>query len=83
MLDSMLVREYSDVAELEAYFLQALYWSVGGVLLEDGRVKFDQQVKQMASLNQVGDEAGPGMFILIHQQCVLALRRSVQNLAWV
>ncbi|KAL5017096.1 hypothetical protein ScPMuIL_006685 [Solemya velum] len=62
MLDAMLVKEYSDVAELEAYFLQALYWSIGGVLLEDGRVKFDAQVKQMASLNLVSDEkeAGPG-----------------------
>ena len=36
--------------ELEAYFLQALYWSVGAVLLEEGRVKFDLMCKRLSNL---------------------------------
>ncbi|PVD32839.1 hypothetical protein C0Q70_08286 [Pomacea canaliculata] len=63
MLNALLTRELSEPAELEAYFLQALYWSVGGALLEDGRVKFDTYVKYLASANMVQDEnamAGPG-----------------------
>ncbi|XP_064612357.1 LOW QUALITY PROTEIN: dynein axonemal heavy chain 10-like [Liolophura sinensis] len=63
MLDAQLVREVTDSAELEAYFIQALTWSIGGALLEDGRVKFDTQVKYLASLPPVTEEdklAGPG-----------------------
>lgn len=65
MLDAQLVREVTDSAELEAYFIQALTWSIGGALLEDGRVKFDTQVKYLASLPPVTEEgklAGPGQY---------------------
>lgn len=68
MLNALLTRELSEPAELEAYFLQALYWSVGGALLEDGRVKFDTYVKYLASANMVQDEnamAGPGVCSII------------------
>lgn len=56
MLDALLVKENLEPDELEAYFLQALYWSVGASLLEDGRVKFDAQVKNLASLSMVVDD---------------------------
>ncbi|XP_021370512.1 dynein heavy chain 10, axonemal-like isoform X1 [Mizuhopecten yessoensis] len=56
MLDALLVKENLESDELEAYFLQALYWSIGAALLEDGRIKFDAQVKNLASLTQVVDE---------------------------
>ena len=39
-----------SLEELEAYFLQALYWSVGAVLLEEGRVKFDIMCKRLSNL---------------------------------
>ncbi len=50
MLDSLLDKEYTDTDVLEALFLQALCWSLGAGLLEDGRVKFDNYVKYLASL---------------------------------
>ena len=65
MLDALVTKEVSEADELECYFLEALYWSIGAGLLEDGRIKFDSQVKNLASLNQVKDEdktyAGMGM----------------------
>ena len=63
MLDALLVKEFTEADILEAYFLEALYWSLGGALLEDGRVKFDAFIKNNASMSQVTDEgqyAGPG-----------------------
>ncbi|XP_064619187.1 dynein axonemal heavy chain 10-like isoform X2 [Lineus longissimus] len=63
LLDSLITKEIPEPDVLEAYFLQALYWSVGGALLEDGRVKFDNYVKYLASLSATNDEsqlAGPG-----------------------
>lgn len=67
MLNALLIKEIGDPMELEAFFLQALIWSVGAGLLEDGRVKFDGYVKYLASLTQVQEEnkyAGPGMLVL-------------------
>ncbi|XP_076453104.1 dynein axonemal heavy chain 10-like [Babylonia areolata] len=63
MLNALLVKEVPEPDELEAYFLQALYWSVGAALLEDGRSKFDAYTKYLASANMLQDEgavAGPG-----------------------
>ncbi|XP_059165934.1 dynein axonemal heavy chain 10-like isoform X2 [Physella acuta] len=63
MLNALLIKEVGDPMELEAFFLQALIWSVGAGLLEDGRIKFDGYVKYLASLTQVQEEnkyAGPG-----------------------
>ena len=50
MLDALLVKEYTDTNVIEAIFLQAMYWSLGAGLLEDGRVKFDNYVKYLASM---------------------------------
>ena len=74
MLNALLVKEIGEPDELEAFFLQALYWSIGGALLEDGRAKFDTYTKYLASANLLQDEtamAGPGMawlaqFSLLH-----------------
>ena len=69
MLNALLIKEIGEPDELEAYFLQALYWSVGGALLEDGRAKFDTYTKYLASATMLQDEgaaAGPGMACLTH-----------------
>ena len=63
MLDSLLVREITDYDVMECFFLQALYWSLGAGLLEDGRVKFDAQVKYLASMPSKEGGAGPGMAV--------------------
>lgn len=63
MLDSLLENEDFISEELECYFLEALYCSLGASLLEKGRQKFDDFIKKMSSLNSVHDEkvlAGPG-----------------------
>ena len=42
---------------------QAMYWSLGAALLEDGRLKFDAFIKYLASLTIINDEginAGAG-----------------------
>lgn len=56
MLDSLLVKELQDAEELEAIFLQSLTWSIGAGLLEDGRIKFDAQVKTLAAMQNVTDD---------------------------
>ncbi|XP_053327864.1 dynein axonemal heavy chain 10 [Spea bombifrons] len=63
MLDALIDKETDDVDVLECYFIEALYCSLGGTLLEAGRVKFDEYVKRLASMSSVNDEnemAGPG-----------------------
>ncbi|XP_041455872.1 dynein heavy chain 10, axonemal-like [Lytechinus variegatus] len=63
MLDALLVKELGESDVLECYFLEALYWSLGAALLEDGRIKFDSYIKNVASMPTVSDEsvdAGPG-----------------------
>ncbi|XP_075852592.1 dynein axonemal heavy chain 10 [Microcebus murinus] len=63
MLDSLLEGEIEDPELLECYFLEALYCSLGAALLEDGRVKFDECIKCMASLPTADTEgvwAKPG-----------------------
>ena len=68
MLDSLVTKEVTEADELECYFIEALYWSIGAGLLEDGRIKFDGQVKNLASLQSVKDEdkvyAGMGKTLL-------------------
>ena len=56
MLDSLLIKEVAESDELEAFFLQALYWSIGAALLEDGRIKFDAQIKNLAALSTASDD---------------------------
>jgi len=48
---------------VQACFLQALTWSVGAALLEDGRVKLDQYIKYISAMLLIEPSvalAGPG-----------------------
>jgi len=67
MLTSLLEeKEIINMDLLEAYFIQALTWSLGASLLEDGRVKFDQYMKYLSAMSQVepvNGLAGPGMYL--------------------
>jgi len=56
MLDSLLMKELQDADELEAIFIQCLTWSIGAGLLEDGRIKFDAQLKTLAAMSNVTDD---------------------------
>uniref|UniRef100_A0A452SER6 Dynein axonemal heavy chain 10 n=1 Tax=Ursus americanus TaxID=9643 RepID=A0A452SER6_URSAM len=63
MLDALLEGEIEDPDLLECYFLEALYCSLGASLLEDGRIKFDESIKRLASLPSAdteGEWANPG-----------------------
>ncbi len=63
MLESLLGNEDVISEELECYFLEALYCSLGATLLDKGQQKFDEFIKKLSSLNSVHDEkvlAGPG-----------------------
>lgn len=63
MLDAFLEGEIEDPDLLECYFLEALYCFLGASLLEDGRIKFDECIKRLASLPTADTEgiwANPG-----------------------
>ncbi|XP_073442216.1 dynein axonemal heavy chain 10 [Dendrobates tinctorius] len=63
MLDALIEKEVEDVDILECYFIEALYCSLGATLLENGRNKFDEYMKHLASMSTSYDEqilAGPG-----------------------
>ncbi|KAG2470484.1 DYH10 protein, partial [Polypterus senegalus] len=63
MLDALLENDEIEPDVLECYFLEALYCSLGGTLLEQGKVKFDECIKRLASMSTVYDAktlAGPG-----------------------
>ncbi|KAI5945034.1 Dynein heavy chain 10, axonemal [Manis javanica] len=63
MLDAFLEGEIEDPDLLECYFLEALYCSLGASLLKDGRIKFDECIKRLASLPTADTEgiwANPG-----------------------
>lgn len=60
MLDSLLLpyennKEPLDEMVLECVFIQALYWSMGACLLEDGRIKFDKQLKYWSTMQSIED----------------------------
>ena len=55
LLNSMLEKEVTTFEVMEAYFIQALYWSLGAGLLEDGRIKFDAYIKNLAALTPKDD----------------------------
>ena len=38
---------------LEAYFLVAVYWSLGAALIEESRTKFDAYMKKLSGLHEV------------------------------
>ena len=46
----------------EAIFITSLIWSIGAALLEDGRIKFDNQLKKLSGLtnNSKDKEVNPG-----------------------
>ncbi|KAM4707116.1 dynein axonemal heavy chain 10 [Discoglossus pictus] len=63
MLDALLEKEIDEPEVLECYFIEALYCSLGATLLEEGRIKFDEYIKRLASMSTAYDEqtlAGPG-----------------------
>ncbi|XP_028270606.1 dynein heavy chain 10, axonemal isoform X2 [Parambassis ranga] len=62
-LDALLESESSSDEVMECYFLEALYCSLGASLLESGRIRFDEFIKNLSCLTTVHDEkalAGPG-----------------------
>ncbi|XP_066546047.1 dynein axonemal heavy chain 10 [Amia ocellicauda] len=63
MLDALLEGEAEEPDVLECYFLEALYCSLGGTLLDTEKNKFDEYIKRLASMSMVHDGktlAGPG-----------------------
>ena len=64
MLTALLEKDLTGPDIIQAYFLQALYWSLGAGLLEDGRLKFDRYIKYISALPEKepdsGQLAGPG-----------------------
>ena len=59
---------------MEAYFLAAMTWSLGGGLLEEGRVKLDNYIKYLASLRPKDSDkelAGPGILLTMLQLFVI------------
>ena len=68
MLDALLPpaenAQFLGTETTEAVFLTSLTWSLGGGLLEDGRIVFDGFVKRIASLPQnptEGSVVKPGL----------------------
>ena len=76
LLDSLLVKEMTEFEVLEAYFLQAMYWSLGAGLVEEARVKFDNYVKYLASLttkdtdNPPAEAGGWGLCVVYYAACL-------------
>ncbi|KAI5616269.1 dynein heavy chain 10, axonemal [Silurus asotus] len=63
MMDALLEPTEISSEELESFFIEALYCSLGASLLESGRGKFDDFIKSLSGLTSVHDEkklAGPG-----------------------
>ena len=68
MLTSLLdEKEVVNPEVLQAYFIQAVTWSLGSSLLEDGRAKFDHYLKYLSAMPLVdpatGGVAGSGPLI--------------------
>ncbi|XP_027024931.2 dynein axonemal heavy chain 10 isoform X2 [Tachysurus fulvidraco] len=63
MLDALLELTEVSSEELECFFIEALYCSLGASLLDNGREKFDDFIKKLSCLTSVHDEktlASPG-----------------------
>lgn len=63
MLDALLEPAEFSSEELESFYIEALYCSLGASLLDSGRKKFDDLVKRLSGLTSVHDDrtlAGPG-----------------------
>ena len=60
MLNALLFdRDLLNTMIIQSYFLQALIWSLGAALLEDGRVKFDQYIKYISVMMLVEPSVAP------------------------
>ncbi|KAG5280454.1 hypothetical protein AALO_G00060150 [Alosa alosa] len=62
MLEALLPDGF-NAEELECFFLEALYCSLGATLLDSYRTKFDEYIKKLSSMTVVHDPevlAGPG-----------------------
>jgi len=57
MLDVLIDEDMESADCIEAVFLEALYWSLGAALLEDGREKFDVFVKELSMLSVKASDA--------------------------
>lgn len=63
MLDALLEPDGFNTEELECFFLEALYCSLGACLIDNGRRKFDEYIKKLSHMTIVSDAdvlAGPG-----------------------
>ncbi|KAJ8266677.1 hypothetical protein GJAV_G00133350 [Gymnothorax javanicus] len=63
MLDALLVQEELEAPVLECFFLEALCCSLGGALLDAGKIKFDSFLKKISCMTTSCDEdtlANPG-----------------------
>lgn len=63
MLEAVLERTEFSSEELESFFIEALYCSLGASLLDGSRKKFDDLIKRLSCLSSVHDGktlAGPG-----------------------
>nr|XP_026696380.1 dynein heavy chain 10, axonemal isoform X1 [Ciona intestinalis]XP_026696381.1 dynein heavy chain 10, axonemal isoform X2 [Ciona intestinalis] len=60
MMLNALLEEYKvdsgDPTVLECLFIESMYWSVGGTLVEEGRATFDEFIKKLASMTGVNDD---------------------------
>ena len=61
MLQSLLLpyenaKEVMEDTLLECIFLQALYWSLGAPLIEDGRLAFDKQIKYWSAMPSIEEK---------------------------
>ena len=61
MLQSLLLpyenaKEPMDDTLLECVFLQALYWSLGAPLIEEGRIIFDKQIKYWSAMPSIEEK---------------------------
>lgn len=75
VLESLL-QPYESVSEplddtiYTCFFIQALYWALGAGLTEPARIKFDAQVKYLASMNSVDEgEEGTAKFGKLKSIC--------------
>eukprot|EP00118_Oscarella_pearsei_P005341 m.24505 g.24505 ORF g.24505 m.24505 type:complete len:2538 (+) comp28630_c0_seq1:2-7615(+) len=69
---------------VEAFFIQALYWSLGAGLLEDGRVKFDALVKRLSALPQNSDSNQcPSTEMPCKEATLFEYFFDVKEMAWI
>ena len=85
MLDALLPLSDTSVGPtlLECYFLQALTWSLGAALLEDGRVKFDSLVKRLSGLSQNDGDTCPSTEMPSKEDTLFEYYFDFEELFWI